>query len=79
LLTWRRIGFTGRLVHAGLVGEDHDLDAIAEPELHQEPLDVRPGRRLLDDERGGDLAVREPRATRSRTCRSRGVSASSLA
>src|SRR5918995_3904718 len=57
---WRRTGRGGRSVDAGLVGEDHDLDAIAELQLHQDPLDVGPDRGLLDDEVRGDLAVREP-------------------
>src|SRR5712692_10921507 len=55
----RRIACRSRLIHSCLVGEDDDLDAIAEPELHQDPLDVGLDRRFLDDERGGDLAVRE--------------------
>jgi hypothetical protein len=34
-----------------LVGEDHRLHAVAEVELHQDALDVRLDRRLLDHER----------------------------
>src|SRR5262249_26576212 len=43
-----------------LVGEDHRLHAVPEVELHEDALDVRLDRRLLDDEGGRDLAFREP-------------------
>ena len=39
------------LVQAGLVGEDHGLDAVAQAELHQDPLDVGADGGFLDDER----------------------------
>ena len=54
----RRIGCGRWPVHAALVGEDHDLHAVAELELHQDPLDVGPDRRFLDDQLARDLAVR---------------------
>src|SRR5688572_456005 len=50
--------FRGR--EAALIGENHGLDAVAEAELSEDPLDVRLDRRLLDDQRGGDLSVRQP-------------------
>jgi hypothetical protein len=43
-----------------LVREDHCLHAVAQAELHEDALDVCLDRRLLDHERRGDLAVREP-------------------
>ena len=58
-----------------LVGEDHRLDAVAEPELHQDPLDVRLHRRLLDHELRGDLGVRETAGDAARAPRARAGSA----
>src|SRR5260370_23765263 len=57
---WPGGGFAGRgrgLVDAGLVGEDHGLDAIAQPEFEQDPLDVGTDRGFFDEQRGGDLPV----------------------
>jgi hypothetical protein len=56
ILPRRPDGVAG-LVDADLVREDHRLDAVAEPQLHQDPLHGGPDRGLLDDERGGDLPV----------------------
>src|SRR4051812_17301829 len=42
---------------AGLVGVDHGLDAVAQPELAEQVRDVRLDRGLREDERGGDLCV----------------------
>ena len=56
-----------------LVGRDHGLDAVAQAELDEHVADVGLHRRLADDEAVGDLGVGRPRATSSRTCRSRGV------
>jgi hypothetical protein len=75
----RRVGRGGGPVDAGLVGEDYELNAIAEPQLHQDPLDVGPDRGLLDDELSGTSRFASPRATNSRTSCSRGVSSWSLA
>jgi RND superfamily putative drug exporter len=52
-------GATGR-DEAARVGEDHRLDAVARADLREDALDVGLDRRLLDDELGGDLPVREP-------------------
>jgi hypothetical protein len=41
------------------VGEDHGLDAVADAELGEDALGVRLDGGFLDDERGGDLAVRQ--------------------
>src|SRR6266511_219534 len=56
----RRRPLRGGSVHAGLVGENHDLDAAAEIEFHQNPLHVAADRGLLDNKLRGDFAVREP-------------------
>jgi hypothetical protein len=54
-----RIGATGGggKAHARLVGEDHDLDAVAELELHLDALDVGADGGFLDEQLGGDLPV----------------------
>jgi len=44
---------------AGLVGGDDCLRAAAEPELGQHPVDVRLHRREADEQRRGDVCVRE--------------------
>ena len=62
-----------------LVGEDHRLDPVAQAELHQDALDVRLDRRLLDDELGRDLARSTGRARPARAPRARAASARSSA
>src|SRR5437879_8033018 len=47
-----------RTDEAGLVCEDDCLNAVADPELHQDAGDVDLYGRLTDDQLGGDLAVR---------------------
>src|SRR5262249_61748117 len=42
---------------AGLVGEDHRLDAVAQPELGQYPADVRFDRALAEVRPLGDLRI----------------------
>ena len=63
----------------GLVGEDHGLGAVAQPELEEDAADVGLDRRLAHDQRGGDLGVGSPRAISTSTSRSRAVSSSSPA
>jgi hypothetical protein len=49
----------GGLVQAGFVGVDHDLDAVAELELHEDLFHVAADGGFFDDKFGGDFAVRE--------------------
>src|SRR5579884_341789 len=42
-----------------LVGEDHELHAVADAELHQDPAHVRLHGRLAEEQRGADLGVRQ--------------------
>jgi hypothetical protein len=45
---------------AGLVGQDHRVNAVAHAQLHEDPLHVGLDRGLLDHQLLGDLAVAEP-------------------
>jgi hypothetical protein len=58
LLSVLMLALSAHPAHAHLVGEDHRLDPVAKIQLHQDPLDVGSDRGFLDDQRGGDLAVR---------------------
>lgn len=59
-LTGVTSGRWGGPVQARLVGKDHNLNTVAEFELHLNALDMRPYGGLLDEELRGDLAVRKP-------------------
>jgi hypothetical protein len=41
----------------GLIGEDHGLDAITQPELAEDAADVSLDRRFRQTERGGNLVI----------------------
>ena len=67
------------MVEARFVCVDHDLDAVAELELHEDLLQWL---RIVDSSRTSSAAIsrfESPRATSCRTSRSRAVSLSSLA
>ncbi|CAA9345365.1 MAG: hypothetical protein AVDCRST_MAG16-2024 [uncultured Frankineae bacterium] len=57
----------------GLVGPDHALHPVTDPQLGQDVAHVRRGGGIPDDERPGDLGVASPRATSRSTCTSRSV------
>ena len=58
-----QLGRTARDRDARLVGEDHGLHAVAQPELHQHVGDVGLDGRLADDRSAAISALDSPRAT----------------
>ena len=66
-------GRAARLDQAGLVGEDHRLDPVAQAELGQDPADMRLHGGLGDEQPAGDLGVGQAAGDEGSTSRSRAV------